>query len=103
MKLKISKGSPHAMYSQKEVGVSVYINENAFLRVRVEVGTESMKTGWDSAYAGPNIMFLDPTLGSATMEEVVLWGQLGSPHHFQDNNDFISYDEDDACSTSLTE
>eukprot|EP00957_Ditylum_brightwellii_P053584 4060078-Ditylum_brightwellii.AAC.1 len=61
-----------------------------------------MKTGWDSAHAGPNITFLDPTLGSATMEEVVLQGQLGSPHHFQDNNDFIGYDEDDACSTALT-
>eukprot|EP00957_Ditylum_brightwellii_P174899 13317289-Ditylum_brightwellii.AAC.1 len=41
-------------------------------------------------------------LGSATMEDVVLQGQLGSPHHFQDNNGFISYDKDDACSTALT-
>uniref|UniRef100_A0A7S4R4V1 Uncharacterized protein n=1 Tax=Ditylum brightwellii TaxID=49249 RepID=A0A7S4R4V1_9STRA len=97
-----SKESPHAVFSQKEVGDSVYINENAFLRVRVEVGTESTKTGRDSAHARPNITFLDPTLGSATMEEVVLRGQLGSPHHFQDNNGFIGYDEDDACSTALT-
>eukprot|EP00957_Ditylum_brightwellii_P203560 15335180-Ditylum_brightwellii.AAC.1 len=50
MKLKITIGSPHAVYSQKE-------------------------TGWDSAHAGPNITFLETTLGSATMEEVVLWGQ----------------------------
>eukprot|EP00957_Ditylum_brightwellii_P174900 13317290-Ditylum_brightwellii.AAC.1 len=36
------------------------------------------------------------------MEEVVLQGQLGSRHHFQDNNGFIGYDEDDACNIALT-